>query len=403
MASFSKELRDPYIPYPTNDFPFLENAGLRIFCSRSQLFTSVWCFNFSFGMYSLSGLSIFEMAKSARGRVGRRRSVSRHCRTTPYPMFTCGQNVSEDLNGKKSSIVVPIKDWEDVTCSVCMEYPHNAVLLLCSSHDKGCRPYMCGTSSRYSNCLDQYKNAYTKVTPPQTTPSLLGPNGSPALDHISGWPVEKCEEGAELACPLCRGQVKGWTVVESAREYLNAKKRSCMHDNCTFVGGYKELKKHVRLEHPCAKPREVDPDQEQKWRRLERERERDDVISTITSSMPGSVVFGDYVIERNPNPHGLDSDDEEGFEMMDGLGRNNGGGLDMGIDSNLVNVLLLFHAFGPGGNTGTFGGMRRHDDGGGGDDDGDMSLLNRLRHQGRLLLGRSGRRRRHRVVNRGQR
>ncbi|KVI01774.1 Protein of unknown function DUF1644 [Cynara cardunculus var. scolymus] len=326
-------------------------------------------------------------------------------------MFTCGQNVSDDLNGKKSSIVVPIKDWEDVTCSVCMEYPHNAVLLLCSSHDKGCRPYMCGTSSRYSNCLDQYKNAYTKVTLPQTTLSSVGPNGGPALDPISGWPVEKCEEGAELACPLCRGQVKGWTVVESAREYLNAKKRTCMHDNCSFVGGYKELKKHVRLEHPSAKPREVDPDQEQKWRRLERERERDDVISTITSSMPGSVVFGDYVIERNPNPHGLDSDDEEGFDM-DGLGRNNGGGLDMGIDSNLVNVLLLFHAFGPGGNMGAFGGMRRHeddnDDEGGGDDDGDgdnsgMSLVNRLRHQGRLLLGRSGRRRRHRVVNRGQR
>lgn len=281
-------------------------------------------------------------------------------------MLTCGPN---NLNEKKSSIVK--KDLEDITCSVCMEYPHNAVLLLCSSHNKGCRPYMCGTSSQYSNCLDQYKNAYTKA---------------------ESFPLDKY--GSELACPLCRGQVKGWTVVESARDYLNAKKRTCMHDNCSFVGVYKELKKHVRSEHPSVNPREVDPDQEQKWRRLERDRERSDVISTITSSMPGSVVFGDYVIERNPN--------EEDFDT----------GLETGLDSNFVNMLLFFHAFGPGGNTGGFGGMRRHDvnddeddddeDGGIGNDGNGMSLVNRLRRQGRVILGRSGRRRRHRVVNRDQ-
>ncbi|GJS67053.1 putative zinc finger, RING/FYVE/PHD-type containing protein [Tanacetum coccineum] len=119
-----------------------------------------------------------------------------------------------------------------------------------------------------------------------------------------------------------------------------------MHDDCSFVGGYKELKKHVRSEHPCAKPREVDPDQEHKWRWLERERERDDVLSTITSSMPGSVVFGDYVIKRNTYP--VDYDNEEGFET----------GIDMGMDSSLVNMLLFFHAFGQGGSAGSFGGSR---------------------------------------------
>lgn len=55
------------------------------------------------------------------------------------------------------------KDWEDAMCSVCMERPHNAVLLLCSSHEKGCRPYMCGTGPRLSNCLAQFKKAYSKV------------------------------------------------------------------------------------------------------------------------------------------------------------------------------------------------------------------------------------------------
>nr|XP_043627627.1 uncharacterized protein LOC122599225 [Erigeron canadensis] len=331
----------------------------------------------------------------AKGTRGRRRIPSRHCRT-PYSVLRCRHNVSEDASKKKSSLVMPIKDWEDITCSVCMEYPHNAVLLLCSSHDKGCRPYMCGTSSRYSNCLDQYKNAYTKMASPHDSLSPQTNNG-PAFGQISGWPVEKCEEGSKLTCPLCRGQVKGWTVVDSAREYFNAKKRTCMHDNCSFVGGYKELKKHVRSEHPFANPREVDPDQELKWRRLQRERERDDVISTITSSMPGSVVFGDYVIESHSN--GLDSDDDEGF------GRE----VDMGVDDNYVNMLVLLHAFGSGGNTVRFGGIRRRD--GNDDDDNDndgngnnngMSLVNRLRRHGRVLLGRSGRRRRHRVVNRDQ-
>ncbi|XP_071729874.1 uncharacterized protein [Rutidosis leptorrhynchoides] len=327
------------------------------------------------------------MAKGTRGRC---RSVSRQCRMTPYSMLTC-QHKSKDPNEHKSSIVMHTKDWEDITCSVCMEYPHNAVLLLCSSHDKGCRPYMCGTSSHYSNCLDQYKNACTKVTSSPHHSQSLQTN----TDQISGWPVEKCGGGSGLSCPLCRGQVKGWTVVESARKYLNAKNRMCMHNDCSFVGGYKEMKKHVRSEHPFGKPREVDPDQEQRWRRLVRERERDDVFSIITSSLPGSMVFGDYAIERN-------NDDR--------------------FETSLVHMLLLFRAFGPSGNTGgfTFGGMRRRNDVGGrvsdddddhdDDDDGDgngddnngMSLANRLRRQGRVLLGRSGRRRRNRVVNRGQ-
>ncbi|CBI23881.3 unnamed protein product, partial [Vitis vinifera] len=219
----------------------------------------------------------------AKGSRGRRRIASRQFRPTPYPLPSGNQDVSEEIYSKKCCKSLEKKDWEDATCSVCMEYPHNAVLLLCSSHDKGCRPYMCGTSFRYSNCLDQYKKAYTK----------------------------KCEV-TELACPLCRGQVKGWTVVEPAREYLNAKKRSCMQDNCSFVGNYKELRKHVRAEHPSAQPREVDPILEQKWRRLERERERDDVISTIRSSMPGAMVFGDYVIEGNH--YDFDSDEGEHFD-----------------------------------------------------------------------------------------
>lgn len=182
------------------------------------------------------------------------------------------------------------KYWEEASCSVCMEVPHNGVLLLCSSHDKGCRPFMCATSCRHSNCLEQYKKAYMKVNSTQN--GAGGSRGSFSDSNLN------------LLCPLCRGQVKGWTVVEPARKYFNAKKRTCMEDNCSFRGSYKALKKHVKTKHPCARPRKVDPVLAEKWKKLENDRELDDVFSTIRSTMPGAIIMGDYVIER-PNSHRL--------------------------------------------------------------------------------------------------
>lgn len=77
--------------------------------------------------------------------------------------------------------------------------------------------------------------------------------------------------------------------------HLNTKKRTCMQDNCSFVGTYKELRKHVKTEHPWARPREVDPSLAEKWKKLENDRELNDVMSTISSTMPGSIIMGDYV------------------------------------------------------------------------------------------------------------
>ncbi|KAG9451113.1 hypothetical protein H6P81_011078 [Aristolochia fimbriata] len=301
----------------------------------------------------------FSCLKMARGTRSRRRISARQLRPTPYPLPSYSAKCLDMEVDEMKSKLVDKKDWEDAVCSVCMEYPHNAVLLLCSSHDKGCRPYMCGTSYRYSNCLDQFKKAYTKVMSPphgqgQVQDSLFHESAdSPAFAGV-GWPSEKYEV-TELACPLCRGQVKGWTVVESAREYLNAKKRSCMQDECSFVGTYKELRKHVRAVHPSARPRKVDPILEQKWRRLEREREREDVISTIRSSMPGAMVLGDYVIEGGPH-HGFDSDDDD-----DDDGEiDEDGDFDVSIDdSNWLNVLLLLQAFGPSGGASLSSRLRR--------------------------------------------
>ncbi|WZZ41087.1 uncharacterized protein LOC106388447 [Brassica napus] len=189
------------------------------------------------------------------------------------------------------------KAWKGVTCPVCLEIPHHSVVLLCSSYHKGCRPYMCATGSRFSNCLEQYKKAYAK-------------------DEKSGKP-------AELLCPLCRGQVKGWTVVKDARKYLNSKKRACMKDSCLFSGSYRQLKKHVKEVHPRAKPRAIDPVMEEKWKKLEVERERSDVISTLMSSTPGAMVFGDYVIE----PYNDDYDDDDDLDSDDSL---EDGFLDLG-------------------------------------------------------------------------
>ncbi|XP_022762905.1 uncharacterized protein LOC111308662 [Durio zibethinus] len=348
----------------------------------------------------------------------------RQFRPTPYSLPYRRQGISGDLYPKKCSKALDKKDWEDATCSVCMEYPHNAVLLLCSSHDKGCHPYMCGTSFRYSNCLDQYKKFYTKVVSSNHEEPLHSSIGNPVLSTGSSWPVEKCEV-TELACPLCRGQVKGWTVVEPAREYLNAKKRSCMQDNCTFIGTFKELRKHMKADHPCARPRIVDPTVDQKWRRLEREREREDVISTIRSTMPGAMVFGDYVIEGNH--HGFETDDEDG---LNSYAAERNGGFEVGLDSNFMNFFLLLHALGPSGtdlgrrprrpahaadvnavgvrhtaSVGDLGFSDQGDDNFSNDDDdggGNISLVTRLRRHGRLLLGRSGRRRRRREAIGGQ-
>jgi hypothetical protein len=238
--------------------------------------------------------------------------VARQLRPTPYPIPSHRWKSMKEGNRKRTLPTVQKMDWEDANCSVCMEYPHNAVLLLCSSHDKGCRPYMCGTSFRHSNCLDQFKNAYTKgALLQEVSVNSIGTN----LD-LASLAAGEMTESIDLACPLCRGKVKGWTVVEPARRYLNGKRRTCMQDGCSFMGTYKELRKHVKSEHPLAKPREVDPILEQKWRSLEIERERQDTLSTITATMGRAVVFGDYVLdlEEEESDADVDADDGHGTE-----------------------------------------------------------------------------------------
>lgn len=335
------------------------------------------------------GMSIRFDLRMAKVSKLRQKSDSRRHKVNPYLVPSHSSKVSKDVHQKKkSSKVSEKKEWKDAKCSVCMEYPHNAVLLLCSSYHKGCRPYMCATSNRYSNCLEQYKKAYTKTTSTQIAESGHGTMDNTAFNLGFDCPDEKAEV-SELLCPLCRGQVKGWTVVEPARNYLNAKRRTCMQDNCSFVGTYKELRKHVRAKHPRARPREVDPSLAEKWKRLEHERERDDVISTIRSSTPGAIVIGDYVIERN----------YRGFSS------------DYDMDDYMDDPIFRFESLG-GGRNGDFNFERGYHSSD--EEDGDMggtgaasgrfgdNLFSRFRrYRSRFAPERLGRRRRRRTANRG--
>lgn len=268
------------------------------------------------------------MPKEKSNRV----QVSRKSRASaPYPDTRGSQVNSSDSGGPLLK-----KDWEDAICPICMNPPHNAVLLLCSSYENGCRPYMCDTSYRHSNCLDQFKKmsaAFHATLPgsddadessPSNQESVNNSGSDPIMsDTVSGTENLSGEEdiqlnaGVELdrherpkmTCPLCRGQVKGSTVVQEARRYLDTKTRSCAQESCPFSGNYAQLRKHARTDHPCAQPTKVDPFRQRNWQRLEQESNIGDVLSTIRTTMPGALVFGDYVIENGNIDNGFNDGD----------------------------------------------------------------------------------------------
>ncbi|VVB08343.1 unnamed protein product [Arabis nemorensis] len=247
------------------------------------------------GSVSANALWLHQLSQNHMGR-SKTNPVDHRFGTFPVDPNKFKKVINREKEEKRHGKALKRKPWKGVTCPVCLEIPHNSVILLCSSYHKGCRPFMCATGNRFSNCLEQYKKAYAKE--------------------------EKSGKPPELLCPLCRGQVKGWTVVEDARKYLNSKKRACMIDDCFFSGSYRKLKKHVKVVHPRANPRAIDPVLEAKWKKLEVERERSDVISTVLSSTPGGVVFGDYVIEPYNSAYDDHSDDDldsdESNDSLDG-------------------------------------------------------------------------------------
>lgn len=175
---------------------------------------------------------------------------SDRARVSPYSCSLKDTGCKDD--GSSSPLVGDEREWEEARCPICMEHPHNAVLLLCSSQEKGCRPFMCDTSYRHSNCLDQFRKSFASST----------------------------TEGqkSDLVCPLCRGCITGWVVKAPARRFMNSKTRCCSLETCNLSGNYTKLRKHARLEHPSDRPSETSKIRQSNWTTLERQLDIDDAL-----------------------------------------------------------------------------------------------------------------------------
>ncbi|XP_014523425.1 uncharacterized protein LOC106779751 [Vigna radiata var. radiata] len=220
-------------------------------------------------------------------KVRRVKSPSTDCnRSFPYP--STSRNIEMRKPTNLSGSVDEMKEWEEARCPICMEPPHNGVLLKCSSHEKGCRPYMCNTSYRHSNCLDQFCKSFASHLSSEVLEEI------PAASRVSHGREVQPEPGhpshlgsqlkPKLICPLCRGEIYGYMLLDPARSYMNSKPRSCSSETCEFQGTYPELRKHARSEHPSVRPSDVDPSRQCDWLRMEQERSLEDLFSSIHSS-----------------------------------------------------------------------------------------------------------------------
>ncbi|XP_026389674.1 uncharacterized protein LOC113284431 isoform X1 [Papaver somniferum] len=208
----------------------------------------------------------------------------------------------------KSELANLVPNWEDVICPICLDFPHNGVLLQCTSYGNGCRPFMCDTGHTHSNCLDRFKSAFGIAVVEKDPPT------SDATSVETAQPME-LKDKERPACPLCRGEVTGWVVLDEVRLHLNKMKRCCDQDNCTFIGNYPELQKHAKVEHPHASPSKIDPARQLDWENFQQSSEIIDVLSTIHSEVPHGVVLGDYVIEYGDDDN---RDEYEDFPGDDG-------------------------------------------------------------------------------------
>ncbi|CAN4100206.1 unnamed protein product [Withania somnifera] len=256
-------------------------------------------------------------------------------RVSPYACSSKNTN----LECKSSlPLVENEREWEEARCPICMEHPHNAVLLLCSSGEKGCLPYMCDTSYRHSNCLDQFCKLSSGAQPEvqQEASTIVGTmlhrENQGQFSSRATWSAGG--EQPELACPLCRGQIKGWIVVEEARKFLNSKQRSCSSETCNFNGNYGELRKHARLEHPSDRPSEADPQRLCDWRRLETQRDFGDTLSAHQTPL-GDDFPGDEFFEL---PLGLFDFLDDGYSQADdGLGEDSNLLMDFEFEFSFLN------------------------------------------------------------------
>ncbi|CAI8618629.1 unnamed protein product [Vicia faba] len=216
-------------------------------------------------------------------KVRRENSPAMDCSGSyPYP----SKNL--ELPKTRFGSVEDRKEWDDTRCSICMETPHNTVILKCSSYEMGCRPYMCNTSYRHSNCLDQFCKSFDSHLSSAKLEEIPLVRTAPHDKKLRSEVVNpsQCENKLQtkLICPLCRGGVYGYMVSEPARRYMNYIRRTCSSETCEFQGTYPELRKHARMEHPSVRPSEVDISRQCDWLRMEQQRDFDDLFSSINAS-----------------------------------------------------------------------------------------------------------------------
>ncbi|XBH61603.1 hypothetical protein VPH35_116005 [Triticum aestivum] len=182
------------------------------------------------------------------------------------------------------------KSWtEDVTCPICLDFPHNAVLLRCTSYEKGCRPFVCDTDKSRSNCLERFKSAHGQPVNVKVSAVNIAPRDS--IHFISS------NTNNHPACPLCRGDVIGWAVIGEARQHLNQKKRCCEESCCSYVGNFHELQKHTQQKHPNSRPSEIDPARRVDWENFQQSSDIIDVLSTIHAQGQGKLVDVLYFLQ----------------------------------------------------------------------------------------------------------
>ncbi|CAL1403521.1 unnamed protein product [Linum trigynum] len=179
------------------------------------------------------------------------------------------------------------EQWGEIKCPICMEHPHNAVLLRCSSRNNGCRPFICNTSYRHSNCLDQYLGT-SNPSPSNNNNNNNNLAWEDDGDLEEDMVIADGDYRHELTCPLCRGSVSGWEVVEPVRRYLNTKPRECSTEDCGFVGSYSELRNHARSDHPLIRPAQAQPERQQAWAQMEQEEEEEELIQSSDDSSDGT-------------------------------------------------------------------------------------------------------------------
>lgn len=208
-----------------------------------------------------------------------RPTASNMTRVSPYPLHS--SRTQREIQAESPIQNQGPGEWEEIKCVICMEPPHNAVLLKCSSFSKGCRTYMCDTSGRHSNCFKQYRrknrNRFTKA----------------------------------IRCPNCRGEVKETMKESGARRYLNAKPRSCAFEGCTFWGSYSQIEKHLKADHPRFSRRPlVDAVRQRAWDEMQRGGEYTEIMTAAGLPPPPHRLIQISVngVVRNylftaPSPH----------------------------------------------------------------------------------------------------